>query len=304
MATIQVLAHSSIRLDFTSGRKIYFDPYEVEKEYHDADVIFVTHDHFDHFSPEDIKKVRTENTVLVAPLSSKGAVEESALFDSAHTVFLVPEEHREILPEESYVNEDGEQKVKSAVLAEAVRAYNPNKKFHPKENNWLGYVITLEGLRYYVAGDTDITPELLAVHTDYALLPCGGKYTMDVEEASTAAAEMDTMYAIPTHYGSVAGDPNDGYRFNLQFVLKRLPKLREILKEHGYPESVYEDTVTDVDAKRKECMEMYGVDGIMHIWKWYGRLLKGKILRFGRLEFEPLSREDVRKMMPRAEQVL
>lgn len=164
--------------------------------------------------------------------------------------------------------------MKSSVLCETIPAYNPKKQFHPRENDWLGYIVTLEGLRYYVAGDTDVTPELLSVHTDYALLPCGGKYTMDAEEAGAAAAAMDTIYAVPTHYGTVAGDPFDGYRFLLEFVQKRIPKFREIMKEKGYSDRVIENTLTDIDAKRKECLDMFGVDGIMrHTYKWYGRLM-------------------------------
>ena len=96
---------------------------------------------------------------------------------------------------------------------EAVHAYNIGKEFHPKENNWLGYVITIEGTRIYVCGDMDATPEAKAVKCDIVLVPIGGKYTMDPKEAAAFVNGLKPQIAIPTHYGSIVGDKADGEAF-------------------------------------------------------------------------------------------
>lgn len=199
LENIKILAHSAIRIEGT--RVLYFDPYHLVEETHDADVIFVTHDHFDHFSAEDIQKVANEKTLLVSPLSCEKTVRESGLFTEDRLVFMAP----------------GDAAFLKGVQASAVRAYNLNKKFHPKENDWLGYVVTMDGVSYYVAGDTDATPELLEVKADVALLPVGGTYTMTAEEAALAALQMDICTAIPTHFADIVGTKEDGPRFTRLF---------------------------------------------------------------------------------------
>lgn len=199
LENIKILAHSAIRIEGT--RVLYFDPYHLVEETHDADVIFVTHDHFDHFSAEDIQKVANEKTLLVSPLSGEKMVRESGLFTEDRLVFMAP----------------GDAAFLKGVQASAVRAYNLNKKFHPKENDWLGYVVTMDGVSYYVAGDTDATPELLEVKADVALLPVGGTYTMTAEEAALAALQMDIRTAIPTHFADIVGTKEDGPRFTRLF---------------------------------------------------------------------------------------
>ena len=171
---ITINAHSSIRIG--CSKVVWFDPYLLKEEYHDADAVFITHDHFDHYSEEDLKKVLKEGTVVVTP-------------ENADTVKI------------------------PGLAFETVPAYNIGKKFHPKENGWLGYVVTVDRVRYYVAGDTDVTPELLEVHSDVAMLPVGGKYTMTAKEAAEAAEKMDVPVFIPTHYGSVVGDGSEGEAF-------------------------------------------------------------------------------------------
>ncbi|MBO4412282.1 MAG: MBL fold metallo-hydrolase [Lachnospiraceae bacterium] len=168
---ITINAHSSIRI--AGSKVLYFDPFQLKDAPHDADVVFLTHSHFDHESPEDLEKVSKPGTQVVR-------YEEAEI--PGLTVRTVP-------------------------------AYNPNKKFHPKENRWVGYLVTMDGVTYYVAGDTDVTPELLAVKADVALLPVGGTYTMTAEEAAEAAKQMDVETFIPMHYGSVAGSKKEGERF-------------------------------------------------------------------------------------------
>lgn len=181
--------HSSIRIE---GEKIiYFDPYKIDTEYHDADIIFITHSHFDHYSPEDIDKVIKEGTIIVVPQSMATDVE----YDNVFTVD----------PENEYEIGD--------ISFQTISAYNVNKKFHPKENCWVGYVVNFEEKSYYVAGDTDITEEAKNVKCDIALIPCGGTYTMDYKEAAELANIISPKIAVPTHYGSVAGSPEDGKRF-------------------------------------------------------------------------------------------
>lgn len=184
---ITVNTHSSVRI---AGEKlIWVDPFGIEGNPADAEIIFITHSHFDHLSPEDIKKVIRPDTVIAAPVTIKEDLEKAG-FGNVKSVFLRPGDSTEIL----------------GIPAEAVPAYNISKPFHPKENGWLGYVLTVFGKRIYIAGDTDATPEAKAVKCSVAMLPVGGKYTMDAREASWLAEAIGPEYAIPIHFGTVAGD--------------------------------------------------------------------------------------------------
>lgn len=171
---ITINCHSSIRI--AGSKTIYFDPFHIASAPHDADVIFVTHDHFDHLSEEDVEKVRNEKTVVVTHENADRISVEGLSFT-------------------------------------AVPAYNVNKKFHPREAHYVGYLVTMDGKRYYVTGDTDATEEMKRVSADVVLMPVGGTYTMTAEEAADAAAEMDVTTVIPTHYGEIVGEKNDGERF-------------------------------------------------------------------------------------------
>ncbi len=191
---VQVLVHSSIRI--TNGMTVYFDPYHVTEEYHDADIIFVTHNHYDHYSPEDIAKVKNKTTVLVCPCSMEACLLSSGIEDD-YIEMVMPGDSLEI----------------NDVKIEAVPAYNVGKAFHPQKNQWVGYIVTMNGTRYYVAGDTDINADVMQVQCDVALLPVGGTYTMTAEEAAKLAIKIQPEVAIPTHYGDIVGDPKDGERF-------------------------------------------------------------------------------------------
>lgn len=192
---IEVLTHSSIRIT-DGGRRIYVDPYEMREAPHDADVIFVTHEHYDHFSPEDIEKAAKPETVLVVPESMKKKAKAVKKIVGG-IVTVSPGEKTEI---------DG-------IGVEAVPAYNIGKRFHPQSAGWVGYVLTFGGERIYIAGDTDVTDEARLVKCDVALVPVGGTYTMDKAEAAALVNEIRPAVAIPTHYGTVVGSPADGEAF-------------------------------------------------------------------------------------------
>jgi len=193
---IQVFTQNSIRIE-DRGRNIYIDPFQMKEAPHDADFIFITHDHYDHFSPEDIMKVAGSDTVLIVPekMAGKATREVAVLADSMITV--KPGIYREV---------DG-------LEFETVPAYNILKPFHPKNAGWVGYILYIDGRRVYVAGDTDATKEAKAVECDIALVPIGGTYTMDAKKAAELINTLRPDVVIPTHYGSIVGKPSDGETF-------------------------------------------------------------------------------------------
>nr|MCR4648340.1 MBL fold metallo-hydrolase [Lachnospiraceae bacterium] len=184
---IEVFKQNSIRIK--DGRHIiYIDPFEMDEEPKDASFIFITHDHYDHFSPEDIAKVANAKTIMIVPEKMQKKAEElSNLLDSVVTV--KPGVYHDI---------DG-------LEFETVRAYNILKPFHPKGNEWVGYILHVDGQRIYIAGDTDATQEAKAVKCDIAMVPIGGTYTMDAHKAADLVNTIRPEIAIPVHYGSVVG---------------------------------------------------------------------------------------------------
>ena len=194
LENIEVLYHSSIRIE--KEKIIYIDPYKINKNYNDADIIFVTHDHYDHYSEEDIDKVKKENTIIIVPeglltkLKDKGIKQENIIT---------------VKPNNKYEVE--------GIKIETIPAYNIEKQFHPKANNWVGYIIDMNGIKYYIAGDTDITEENKKVKCDVAFVPVGGTYTMDYREAAALVNEIKPKIAVPIHYGSVVGTVEDANQF-------------------------------------------------------------------------------------------
>ena len=194
LENVEVLSHSSIRIN--KEKIIYIDPFKINKNYNDADIIFITHDHYDHYSEEDIDKVIGENTTIVIPeelltkLLKKG-IQKSAIIT--------------VEPNKEYMIQ--------GIKFETIPAYNTNKAFHPKENEWVGYVIEIQGSKYYIAGDTDITEENRKVKCDVAFVPVGGTYTMDFKEAAQLIDEIQPKIAVPIHYGSVVGTEQDAIDF-------------------------------------------------------------------------------------------
>lgn len=192
---IDVLTHSSIRIRYGSG-SIYFDPFHVKEDYHDASYILVTHDHYDHFSQEDIRKVCRGDTILIAP--EKMADKAMALSGTVGKVVTV---------------RPGESCSIDGLEIETLPAYNTLKPFHPKTAGWVGYIVILDGQRIYVAGDTDITKENKEVACDIALVPVGGTYTMDARKAAKLVNTIRPKIAVPTHYGDIVGKEEDAETF-------------------------------------------------------------------------------------------
>ena len=193
LENIQVLNHSSIKIN--REKVIYIDPFKIDNEYHDADIIFITHSHFDHYSEEDIDKIIKEETKLIVTEDlEKKALEKV----KKENVICVQ-------PEKKYLVE--------GINFETIPAYNTNKQFHIKSNNWVGYVIELNGIKYYFAGDTDITEENKKVKCDVAFVPVGGTYTMTAREAAELVNIIKPKIAVPIHYGSVVGTTKDAEDF-------------------------------------------------------------------------------------------
>lgn len=192
---IEVFTHSSIRIKGNSTT-IYVDPFKIREEFHDADYVFVTHQHYDHFSIEDILKVATADTILVVPES---------MVDDAMEIERSVKEIVTVRP--------GENKDIAGLSVEAVHAYNNIKPFHPKRAQWVGYVLTVDGKRIYIAGDTGLTRESKEVKCDIAMVPIGGTYTMDAKKAAELINVIKPEVAIPIHYGSVVGKPSDAAHF-------------------------------------------------------------------------------------------
>ena len=194
LENIEVLYHSSIRI--SKNKVIYIDPFKIDKNYNDADIVFITHDHFDHYSEEDIDKVINENTTIIIPEELLTKILRKGINKNA---VITVESNKEYMVQ--------------GIKFETIPAYNTNKTFHPKENDWVGYIITLDGIRYYIAGDTDITEENRKVKCDVAFVPVGGTYTMDFKEAAQLINEIQPKIAVPIHYGSVVGTKQDATDF-------------------------------------------------------------------------------------------
>ena len=189
---ITVNAQSSIRIG--GDQVLYFDPFRITDARKDADIVFITHPHFDHFSPADIVRVCKPETVFIAPESMAAELKSAGITEP---VLMKP----------------GEIKTISGIAVETVPAYNISKQFHPKQNGWLGYIVTVGGKRIYAAGDTDATKEAAAVQCDIALIPIGGTYTMNPAEAAELVNRMRPQIVIPIHYGTIVGNPGDGAAF-------------------------------------------------------------------------------------------
>ena len=192
---IEVFINNSIRIRDRIGT-IYIDPYEMKEEPHDAGFILVTHDHYDHYSPEDILKVAGDATVLIVPEKMEGKI--SGISGKMHKVVTVK-------PGMFYETDGME--------FDTVAAYNTIKPFHMKSAGWVGYILHLDRKLIYIAGDTDITKEAKAVRCDVALVPIGGTYTMNARQAAELVNEIQPEVAIPVHYGSVVGGKADEETF-------------------------------------------------------------------------------------------
>ena len=184
---ISRIGHDTFRID--TDKIIYFDPYQISSG-KTADLILISHEHFDHCSPDDVAAIQGTQTVIVTEKDSAKKLRGDV---------------RIVKP--------GDSIVVNGITVEAVPSYNTNKKFHPKGNGWLGFIVEVDGVRIYHAGDTDHIPEMKTLNVDIALLPVSGTYVMTAEEAVKAALDISPKVAIPMHYGSVVGGDEDALRF-------------------------------------------------------------------------------------------
>ena len=185
---VKVFGQNSIRIN--SSKIIYIDPLYIDQNYNDADFIFITHDHYDHFSPNDISKIIKKDIIIVMPEKMKMSVSQLNI-DINNIKYVIPNQiyHFE------------------TISFETVPSYNENKAFHPKSNNWVGYIFNLDK-KYYVAGDTDNVPEIRHIDCDVAFVPIGGTYTMTYREAAELINTMRPKLVVPVHYGTISLVPN------------------------------------------------------------------------------------------------
>jgi L-ascorbate metabolism protein UlaG (beta-lactamase superfamily) len=180
--------HDTFRVD--GPPVVYVDPYRLPAGLPKADLILITHDHSDHCSPADVARLRGPATVVVAPAAAAA---------------MLPAPVVEIAA--------GDERTLAGVAVRAVRAYNTDKKFHPKQAGMVGYLFTVGGVTYYHAGDSDHIPEMAGLRPDVALLPVSGTYVMTAAQAAEAARAIRPKVAVPMHYGAIVGSEADAATF-------------------------------------------------------------------------------------------
>jgi L-ascorbate metabolism protein UlaG (beta-lactamase superfamily) len=184
---IKWLGHASIRID--AQKIIYIDPWKI-KGGPKADLILISHTHHDHLSPADVRKIQKEDTVIIA-------AGDAAAQLSGNVRALKP----------------GDKVTVQGVTVEAVPAYNIDKPYHPKANQWIGFILTVEGKTIYYGGDTDFIPEMEEIKADIWILPVGGTYTMTAKEAAAVINTIRPEAAIPIHCGDFVGTLEDAATF-------------------------------------------------------------------------------------------
>lgn len=188
LENIKWLGHDGFKIK-AGDKVIYLDPFRIGKE-EPADIILITHEHYDHCSPADVSKIQKKGTIIVATPACKGQLSGDI---------------RTVKPGDRLMIDD--------VQIEAVPAYNVNKNYHPKRDQRVGYILIINNQRIYHAGDTDLIPEMDGFKCDIALLPVSGTYVMTAEEAAQAAERIKPKIAIPMHYGAIVGSEADAERF-------------------------------------------------------------------------------------------
>lgn len=191
--------HDAFTLE--KGTKICIDPFKLSKSI-DADIILISHDHFDHCSLEDLKKISSDKTTIV---SAKECLSKLDNLKCREKLGITP----------------GEEKTVNDVKIRAINAYNINKinpdtkrPFHPKEDNKVGFLIKINAVTIYHTGDSDHIPEMNDLRPDVLLIPVSGTYVMTAKEAAQAVEKIKPKIAIPMHYGTIVGSENDAKEFS------------------------------------------------------------------------------------------
>jgi len=186
---IQWLGHASFKVTGCDA-VVYIDPWKLDDAPKDATIVCVSHSHYDHYSAEDIGKVSAAETLVIGPADVAGTESNCRQLGPGQTTDC------------------------GGVKVTGVASYNPSKQFHPKANQWLGFIIEIDSMRIYYAGDTDLIDEMKQLgEVDLALLPVGGTYTMDAEDAVQAVAYIKPKCAVGYHWGDIVGTKSDAQRF-------------------------------------------------------------------------------------------
>ncbi len=194
MENVNLFKHNSIKI-INNNLNIYIDPFRIDVVSNDADIIFITHSHYDHFSIDDIMNIKKDTTKIV---STKDTYKEIKNYFKDEDIIIVE-------PNKSY-NILG-------INFSTVRAYNVNKEYHPIENDWIGYILNIDEKKYYIMGDTDVNEDNSNIECDVLFIPIGGKFTMDYKEAADYTNSINPSVVIPTHYGLIVGDVDLGEKF-------------------------------------------------------------------------------------------
>lgn len=188
---IEWLGHDAFRI--TGEKKVYIDPWKISNAPHDADIVLITHDHFDHFVVEDIDKVRNDKTLIVGPEMLRGKIEGNVQFVKRGDALKVQDVPIEVVP--------------------AYNVHPERQKFHPNQYGGVGYIVTLGGKRIYHTGDTDPIPEMKTIRCDIMLVPVSGTYVCAADEAAEAVAMVKPKKVIPMHWDTIVGTWEDANAF-------------------------------------------------------------------------------------------
>lgn len=192
---IEWLGHAGFLIE--ASKVIYIDPFRISVGEPKADIILITHTHYDHCSIADIDRIVKDGTAVVVPADCQSKI--TKLKQKIDLIVIEPGQSRDL----------------NGIKIKAVPAYNIDKEFHDKHEFWNGYVVEIDGKRIYHSGDTDLVPEMSEINDiDIALLPVGGTYTMDAKQASQAALLIKPKLAVPMHWGVIVGTKEDAFRFS------------------------------------------------------------------------------------------